>query len=96
MVGGCEMTTATATLQSQPSFAQGGTASAFKARIISYCIDNGVELSGSKAQRLAVRIARRAERMQQEFDFYEHMRILGMTSDTTARDAVRNIERATV
>ncbi len=33
--------------------------------------------------------------MQQEFDFYEHMRILGMTSDTTARDAVRNIERAT-
>ena len=96
MVGGCEMTTTTATLQSQPSFAQGGTASAFKARIISYCIDNGVELSGSKAQRLAVRIARRAEKMQQEFDFFEHMRILGMTSDTTARDAVRNIERATV
>ena len=90
------MSTATATLQSQPSFAQGGTASAFKARIISYCIDNGVELSGSKAQRLAVRIARRAEKMQQEFDFFEHMRILGMTSDTTARDAVRNIERATV
>ena len=90
------MSTTTATLQSQPSFAQGGTASAFKARIISYCIDNGVELSGSKAQRLAVRIARRAEKMQQEFDFFEHMRILGMTSDTTARDAVRNIERATV
>lgn len=88
------MTTAT-TISSQPSFAQGGTASAFKARIISYCIDNGVELSSSKAQRLAVRIARRAEKMQQEFDFFEHMRILGMTSDTTARDAVRNIERAT-
>ena len=88
-------TTGTAT-ESQPSSAQGGTASAFKARIITYCIDNGVELSASKAQRLAVRIARRAERMQQEFDFYEHMRILGMTSDTTARDAVRNIERATV
>lgn len=86
------MTTTTAT-ESQPSFAQGGTASAFKARIISYCIDNGVELSASKAQRLAVRIARRAEKMQQEFDFFEHMRILGMTSDTTARDAVRNIER---
>ena len=89
------MSTAT-TITSQPSFAQGGTASAFKARIVSYCIDNGVELSNSKAQCLAVRIARRAERMQQEFDFFEHMRILGMTSDTTARDAVRNIERATV
>ena len=86
-------TTGTATT-SQPSFAQGGTASAFKARIITYCIDNGVELSGSKAQRLAVRIARRAEKMQQEFDFFEHMRILGMTTDTTARDAVRNIERS--
>ena len=80
------MTTTTAT-ESQPSFAQGGTASAFKARIISYCIDNGVELSNSKAQRLAVRIARRAEKMQQEFDFYESLRILGMTSDTTARQA---------
>ena len=88
------MSTATATLQSQPSFAQGGTASAFKARIVSYCIDNGVELSNSKAQRLAVRIARRAEKMQQEFDFFESLRILGMTTDTTARDAVRNLERA--
>ena len=85
--------TTTATLQSQPSFAQGGTASAFKARIVSYCIDNGVELSNSKAQRLAVRIARRAEKMQAEFDFFESLRILGMTTDTTARDAVRNIER---
>ena len=81
------MSTATATLQSQPSFAQGGTASAFKARIVSYCIDNGVELSNSKAQRLAVRIARRAEKMQQEFDFYEALRILGISSDPTARQA---------
>ena len=81
------MTTTTATLQSQPSFAQGGTASAFKARIISYCIDNGIELAPAKAQKLGVRIARRAEKMQQEFDFYESLRILGMTSDTTARQA---------
>lgn len=80
------MTTATATT-SQPSFAQGGTASAFKARIISYCIDNGIELAPAKAQKLGVRIARRAEKMQQEFDFYESLRILGMTTDTTARQA---------
>ena len=81
------MSTATATLQSQPSFAQGGTASAFKARIISYCIDNGIDLAPAKAQKLGVRIARRAEKMQQEFDFYESLRILGMTTDSTARQA---------
>ena len=81
------MSTAAATLQSQPSSAQGGTAAAFKARIISHCIDNGVELSNSKAQRLAVRIARRAEKMQAEFDFYEALRILGISSDPTARQA---------
>ena len=81
------MSTAAATLQPQPSFAQGGTASAFKARIISHCIDNGIELAPAKAQKLGVRIARRAEKMQQEFDFYESLRILGMTSDTTARQA---------
>ena len=90
------MSTAAATLQSQSSFAQGGTASAFKARIISYCIDNGIEIAPAKAQKLGIRIARRAERMQQEFDFFESLRVLGMTSDPTARDAVRNIERATV
>ena len=90
------MSTAAATLQSQPSSAQGGTASAFKARIISYCIDNGIEIAPAKAQKLGIRIARRAEKMQQEFDFFESLRVLGMTSDPTARDAVRNIERATV
>ena len=90
------MSTATATPQSQPSSAQGGTASAFKARIISYCIDNGIELAPAKAQKLGVRIARRAEKMQREFDFFESLRVLGMTNDPTARDAVRNIERATV
>ena len=89
------MTTATTTT-SQPSFAQGGTASAFKARIISYCMDNGIEIAPAKAQKLGIRIARRAEKMQQEFDFFESLRVLGMTSDPTARDAVRNIERATV
>ena len=81
------MSTAAATLQSQPSSAQGGTASAFKARIISYCIDNGIELAPAKAQKLGVRIARRAEKMQEEFDFYEALRILGISSDPTARQA---------
>ena len=38
--------------------------------------------------KVAIRVHRRAERMHEEFDFYEALRILGMSSDTTARDAV--------
>ena len=48
----------------------------------------------SKAQRLALNIAKRAAAMQEEFDFFEALRILGMVTDTTARDAVRNMEDA--
>ena len=38
---------------------------------------------------------RRAERMQEEFDFYEGLRVLGIQSDPTAREAVYNIEKTT-
>lgn len=49
-------------------------------------------LKKGKVQRLAVRIAKRAEQMREQFDFYESCRILGILTDTTARDAVRNVE----
>lgn len=62
-------------------------------RILAWCDETGTPVTDSKARRLGVRIARRADAMQREFDFYEALRILGMTTDTTARDAVRNIER---
>ena len=73
----------------------GGTASGFQARIIDHCLTHGIEISNSKARKLGIRLARRMEAMNEEFDFYESLRILGMTTDTTARDAVRNIERTT-
>lgn len=46
----------------------------------------------SKAEKLAHKIAKRATDMQEQFDFFEACRILGIMSDPTARDAVRNLE----
>ena len=47
----------------------------------------------SKAEKLAYKMMQRAERMQEQFDFYECLRILGLISDTTARDAASNLEK---
>lgn len=47
-----------------------------------------------KCQRLALKLAKRAAAMQMELDFYEELRILGIITDTTARDAVENLEMA--
>ena len=88
--------TAEATHTSQPGFASGGrTAAGFMRRIIDHCAEVGEFISESKARRLGVRLARRAERMQEEFDFYEGLRVLGIQSDPTAREAVYNIEKTT-
>ena len=51
-------------------------------------------MNKNKAERLAMKVAKRAAAMQEEFDFFESLRILGITTDTTARDAVRNLEDA--
>ena len=86
--------TAEATHTSQPGMTSGGTsAKGFTWRIVAYCEEHGIPLSGSKADRLGVRMKRRAERMQEEFDFYEGLRVLGIFKDETARDAIRNMER---
>lgn len=89
------MSTATATDSLSRVSHTGGTASGFQARIIDHCLTRGIEITNSKARKLSIRLARRMEAMSEEFDFYESLRILGMTTDTTARDAVRNIERTT-
>lgn len=60
------------------------TASGFEKRIREAAPD----FSKSKVQRLAIKMAKRAANMQEEFDFYTCLRILGMSSDTTARDAI--------
>lgn len=46
----------------------------------------------SKAERLAYKIAKRAERMQAEFDFFESLRILGIINDPTPLEAIGNME----
>lgn len=52
------------------------------------------EMKKSKAEKLAHKIAKRAAAMQEQFDFFESLRIMGIISDPTARDAVRNLEAA--
>ena len=52
------------------------------------------EMKKSKAEKLAHKIAKRAQLMQEQFDFFESLRILGVISDPTARDAVQNMEAA--
>ena len=64
----------------------------FKQRILTYCAEAGIEMSGSKARRLGERMWRRAESQQEEFDFFAALRILGIQSDPTAREAVYNVE----
>lgn len=44
-------------------------------------------IKDGKARRLAQKIAKRAQDMQAEFDFYESLRILGVISDPTAKHA---------
>jgi len=53
-------------------------------------------LGKNKAERLAIKLVKRQERMQEQFDFYESLRIFGVITDTTPRDAIRNIEAASM
>lgn len=46
----------------------------------------------SRAQRIADKLVKRQAHMQEQFDFFESLRILGIITDTTARDAVANLE----
>lgn len=82
------MSTATATHTAQSGFAsEGRTAWGFTLKILAYCAETGQNLTKSKAERLGVRMKRRADSMQSEFDFYESLRVLGIHTDATARDA---------
>lgn len=49
-------------------------------------------LSRGRVKALAKRITYRAQSMQEQFDFFAEMRILGLISDPTARDAIRKVE----
>lgn len=64
----------------------------FERRITAEC----PTLSRSQVKRAAKKIVFIAQNMQETFDFFEGLRILGMVTDTTARDAVRNMEDTVV
>lgn len=52
------------------------------------------DLSRGQVKKIARKLAHRAERMQTEHDFYTALRVLGVSPDPTARDAIRNVEAA--
>lgn len=70
------------------------TASGFKNRLLDEAPSLGIEISKGQAAKIGIRLARRLESQMIEFDFYEGLRILGVISDPTARDAVKNVGAA--
>lgn len=71
------------------------SATGYRNRLLAEAPTLGIEISKKQAEKAGIRIARRAEQMGVEHDFFESLRILGLISDTTARDAIRNLEGAT-
>lgn len=70
------------------------TATGYKNRILDWAAESGHDISPSRAMKMAIRIHRRAESMHEELDFYDALRVLGISSDPTARKAVKNMESA--
>lgn len=70
------------------------TLAGWKRKIKDYCEANGIAKSDRQIKNMAGVISKRMAAMNEETDFYTALRILGLSSDTTARDAVRNMERA--
>ena len=68
------------------------TTSGFENRIRTEC----PHLSTSQVKRAAKRIKHVMDNMSEVVDFYQGLRILGLLSDPTARDAVRNLENEQV
>ena len=66
------------------------TTTGFERRIAREC----PSLSRGQVKAAAKKIMFIAQNMQETFDFYQGLRILGLLSDPTARDAVRNLEAA--
>lgn len=68
----------------------------WKRRIAAYLGSHGIEKSESAIRRMAARIDARMTAMNDVHTFEAGLRILGIITDTTARDAIRNIEREKV
>lgn len=70
------------------------TATGYRNRLLEEAPALGIKVSKKQAEKIGIRIARRIESQMVELDFYEALRIMGIISDPTARDAVRNLEVA--
>lgn len=68
------------------------TATGYRNRLLEEAPALGIQVSKKQAEKIGIRIARRIESQMVELDFYEALRIMGIISDPTARDAVRNLE----
>ena len=76
------------------------TRTQWKKRISTYCAANGIEKSAGQIERMAIKAYKRVEHEEQlrnatEYEIYEAgLRILGIYSDITPREAVQEKERA--
>ena len=77
---------ATAQTQTQQVFVMPETQTGFKKKVAEYALEHGLPLSERQIKNIGGKMHKRAAFMQTEFDFFENLRILGMLSDTTARD----------
>ena len=76
------------------------TTTGWEKRITQYCFDHGIERSKGQIQRMAIKIAKRFRFMtgmryaSEAEQFEAGLRILGIYTDTTAREAADNMEVA--
>ena len=62
------------------------------AEIHDYCTANRIDRTDSAVRRMAVKWKRREDETGQELEFFEGLRILGITSDPTPLQAVKNMQ----
>lgn len=70
------------------------TATGYEKRIAEWHAAHGLPISKGKTQRLALRLAKRQAPLTEDFE--DALRNLGIVSDPTPREAIRNIEAEAV
>ena len=64
------------------------TLTGWKHRIRAYCDANAIDKSDSQVSRMALKISKRMTSMNSVTDWERALRILGLATDTTPRDAL--------
>lgn len=72
------------------------TRSQIQAEIHDALTARGIDRSDSAVRRMAVKWHKRESETGEPLEFFEGLRILGIITDTTARDAVANLEKVKV